>query len=208
MASVSLKSIAKAYHGETAVNNFDLEVADGELVVLTGPSGCGKSSVLRMIAGLEEITEGELYIDGVLSNSIPPKDRDIAMMFQNFSLIRNKTVFENLAYGLRLRGLPSAEIDARIKEATDIMGLSELLDKKSKKLLLYQQKLVCLARALVRKLGIFLLDEPLAGLNGEPREQIINEIIKLHSLLPVTFICATTNQAEAQNFGGRVVEIT
>lgn len=206
MASVSLRHIYKIYPGGVkAVNDFNLEIQDKEFIVLVGPSGCGKSTTLRMIAGLEEITEGELYIDGRLVNDVEPKDRDIAMVFQNYALYPHMTVYDNMAFGLRLRKMPAAEIDARVKEAAKILGITELLSRKPKALSGGQRQRVALGRAIVREPKVFLLDEPLSNLDAKLRVQMRTEITKLHNRLATTFIYVTHDQTEAMTMGTRIV---
>ena len=181
MASLHLKDIYKVYQsGVTAVTDFTLEIEDKEFIVFVGPSGCGKSTTLRMIAGLEEITDGELYIDGKLMNDVQPKDRDIAMVFQNYALYPHMTVYDNMAFGLKLRKMPKAEIDARVKEAARILGLEIYLQRKPKALSGGQKQRVALGRAIVREPKVFLLDEPLSNLDAKLRAQMRTEITKLH----------------------------
>ncbi|HHW90616.1 MAG TPA: sn-glycerol-3-phosphate ABC transporter ATP-binding protein UgpC [Clostridiales bacterium] len=206
MASVSLRHLYKVYSGGVkAVSDFNLEIEDKEFIVLVGPSGCGKSTTLRMIAGLEEITDGELYIDGRLVNDVEPKDRDIAMVFQNYALYPHMTVYDNMAFGLRLRKMPSAEIDARVKEAARILGITELLSRKPKALSGGQRQRVALGRAIVREPKVFLLDEPLSNLDAKLRVQMRTEITKLHNRLATTFIYVTHDQTEAMTMGTRIV---
>jgi multiple sugar transport system ATP-binding protein len=206
MASVSLRHIYKIYPGGVkAVSDFNLEIQDKEFIVLVGPSGCGKSTTLRMIAGLEEISDGELYIDGRLVNDVEPKDRDIAMVFQNYALYPHMTVYDNMAFGLRLRKMPAAEIDARVKEAAKILGITELLGRKPKALSGGQRQRVALGRAIVREPKVFLLDEPLSNLDAKLRVQMRTEITKLHNRLATTFIYVTHDQTEAMTMGTRIV---
>lgn len=206
MASVSLRHIYKVYQGGVkAVSDVNLEIEDKEFIVLVGPSGCGKSTTLRMIAGLEEITDGELYIDGRLVNDVEPKDRDIAMVFQNYALYPHMTVYDNMAFGLRLRKMPSAEIDSRVKEAANILGITELLSRKPKALSGGQRQRVALGRAIVREPKVFLLDEPLSNLDAKLRVQMRTEITKLHNRLATTFIYVTHDQIEAMTMGTRIV---
>jgi multiple sugar transport system ATP-binding protein len=206
MASVSLRHIYKVYPGGVkAVSDFNLEIQDKEFIVLVGPSGCGKSTTLRMIAGLEEISDGELYIDGRLVNDVEPKDRDIAMVFQNYALYPHMTVYDNMAFGLRLRKMPSEEIDARVKEAAKILGITELLSRKPKALSGGQRQRVALGRAIVREPKVFLLDEPLSNLDAKLRVQMRTEITKLHNRLATTFIYVTHDQTEAMTMGTRIV---
>lgn len=206
MAEVILKKVRKVYDKNVvAVDGADIEIRDKEFVVLVGPSGCGKSTTLRMIAGLEEITSGEIYIDGVLVNDIPPKDRDIAMVFQNYALYPHMTVYQNMAFGLKLRKYPKEEIDARVREAADILGIQELLERKPKALSGGQRQRVAVGRAIVRKPKVFLFDEPLSNLDAKLRVQMRTEISKLHSRLGATMIYVTHDQTEAMTMGDRIV---
>ncbi len=206
MASVVLKNIYKKYPGGvTAVNDFNLNIADKEFVVLVGPSGCGKSTTLRMVAGLEEITSGELLIDGKLVNDIAPKDRDIAMVFQNYALYPHMTVFENMAFGLKLRKTPKGEIKKRVTEAARILEIEHLLDRSIKALSGGQRQRVALGRAIVREPKVFLMDEPLSNLDAKLRAQMRTEIIKLHQKLQTTIIYVTHDQTEAMTMGSRIV---
>ena len=206
MASLSLKHIYKIYAGNVkAVSDFNLEIDDKEFIVFVGPSGCGKSTTLRMIAGLEEISAGELYIDGNLVNEVEPKDRDIAMVFQNYALYPHMTVYENMAFGLRLRKMSSQEIDDRVKEAAAILGITPLLSRKPKALSGGQRQRVALGRAIVREPKVFLLDEPLSNLDAKLRVQMRTEISKLHHKLATTFIYVTHDQTEAMTMGTRIV---
>ncbi len=206
MADLSLRHLYKTYTGNvTAVKDFSLEVADKEFVVLVGPSGCGKSTTLRMIAGLEEITSGELYIGGRLVNDVAPKDRDIAMVFQNYALYPHMTVYDNMAFGLKLRKTPKAEIQKRVKEAARILDIEHLLDRKPKALSGGQRQRVALGRAIVREPKVFLMDEPLSNLDAKLRVQMRTEISKLHKRLQTTFIYVTHDQTEAMTMGTRIV---
>ena len=206
MASLNLKNIYKVYSsGVTAVSDFNLDIEDKEFIVFVGPSGCGKSTTLRMIAGLEEISDGELYIDGVLVNTAAPKDRDIAMVFQNYALYPHMTVYDNMAFGLKLRKFPKAEIDQRVKEAARILGLEMYLSRKPKALSGGQRQRVALGRAIVREPKVFLLDEPLSNLDAKLRTQMRTEITKLHNRLATTFIYVTHDQIEAMTMGTRIV---
>ena len=206
MASLNLKNIYKVYpSGVTAVTDFNLDIEDKEFIVFVGPSGCGKSTTLRMIAGLEEISSGELYIDGVLVNTCAPKDRDIAMVFQNYALYPHMTVYDNMAFGLKLRKMPRAEIDQRVKEAARILGLEMYLSRKPKALSGGQRQRVALGRAIVREPKVFLLDEPLSNLDAKLRSQMRTEITKLHNRLATTFIYVTHDQVEAMTMGTRIV---
>ncbi len=206
MASLSLRHVYKIYSGNVkAVSDFNLEIADKEFVVFVGPSGCGKSTTLRMIAGLEEISAGELYIDGKYVNEVEPKDRDIAMVFQNYALYPHMTVYENMAFGLRLRKMAPTEIDDRVKEAAAILGITQLLSRKPKALSGGQRQRVALGRAIVREPKVFLLDEPLSNLDAKLRVQMRTEITKLHHKLATTFIYVTHDQTEAMTMGTRIV---
>ena len=207
MASLNLKNIYKVYGNNTtpSVTDFTLDIEDKEFIVFVGPSGCGKSTTLRMIAGLEEITEGELYIDGNLVNEVQPKDRDIAMVFQNYALYPHMTVYDNMAFGLKLRKMPKAQIDERVKEAARILGLEQYLTRKPKALSGGQRQRVALGRAIVREPKVFLLDEPLSNLDAKLRAQMRTEITKLHHRLATTFIYVTHDQVEAMTMGTRIV---
>ncbi len=206
MASLSLKNIYKKYPGGVvAVSDFNLEIKDQEFIILVGPSGCGKSTTLRMIAGLEEITSGELYIGDRLVNDIAPKDRDIAMVFQNYALYPHMTVFENMAFGLKLRKTPKDEIKRRVEEAARVLDIAHLLDRKPKALSGGQRQRVALGRAIVREPKVFLLDEPLSNLDAKLRAQMRTEISKLHQKLGTTFIYVTHDQTEAMTMGDRIV---
>ncbi len=206
MASLNLKHIYKIYQsGVQAVTDFTLDIEDKEFIVFVGPSGCGKSTTLRMIAGLEEISDGELYIDGLKVNDVQPKDRDIAMVFQNYALYPHMTVYDNMAFGLKLRKMPRAEIDARVKEAARILGLETYLQRKPKALSGGQRQRVALGRAIVREPKVFLLDEPLSNLDAKLRAQMRTEITKLHHRLATTFIYVTHDQVEAMTMGTRIV---
>ena len=206
MSSLNLKNIYKVYpSGVTAVTDFNLDIEDKEFIVFVGPSGCGKSTTLRMIAGLEEISAGELYIDGVLVNNRAPKDRDIAMVFQNYALYPHMTVYDNMAFGLKLRKMPKPEIDQRVKEAARILGIEMYLSRKPKALSGGQRQRVALGRAIVREPKVFLLDEPLSNLDAKLRSQMRTEITKLHNRLATTFIYVTHDQVEAMTMGTRIV---
>ena len=206
MAGLTLKGIYKKYPGGvTAVTDVNLEIRDKEFIVLVGPSGCGKSTTLRMIAGLEEISEGELYIGDRLVNDIAPKDRDIAMVFQNYALYPHMTVFDNMAFGLKLRKVPKEEIERKVNEAAKILDLSHLLDRKPKAMSGGQRQRVALGRAIVRSPKVFLLDEPLSNLDAKLRAQMRTEISKLHKKLGTTFIYVTHDQTEAMTMGDRIV---
>ena len=206
MASLSLKHIYKKYPGGvTAVSDFNLEIKDKEFLVFVGPSGCGKSTTLRMIAGLEEISEGELFIGDTLVNDIVPKDRDIAMVFQNYALYPHMTVYENMAFGLKLRKTPKEEIKRRVEEAAKILDISHLLDRKPKALSGGQKQRVALGRAIVRQPKVFLLDEPLSNLDAKLRASMRTELTKLHKNLGTTFIYVTHDQVEAMTMASRIV---
>jgi len=206
MASVKLKNIYKRYPGGvTAVNDFNLDIEDKEFIILVGPSGCGKTTTLRMIAGLEEISEGELYIGDKLVNDVAPKDRDIAMVFQNYALYPHMTVFDNMAFGLKLRKLPKDEIKRRVLEAAKILDIEHLLERKPKALSGGQRQRVALGRAIVREPKVFLMDEPLSNLDAKLRVQMRTEISKLHQKLQTTIIYVTHDQTEAMTMGTRIV---
>ncbi len=206
MADVTLKHVYKVYEGSVrAVNDFELEIKDKEFVVFVGPSGCGKSTTLRMIAGLEEITAGQLYIDGELMNEVEPKNRDIAMVFQSYALYPHMTVYDNMAFGLKLRHTPKEEIDKRVKAAAEILEISELLTRKPKALSGGQRQRVALGRTIVRDPKVFLLDEPLSNLDAKLRVAMRSEITKLHEKLQTTFIYVTHDQTEAMTMGNRIV---
>ena len=206
MADLQLKHIYKRYAGNvTAVSDFTMDIADKEFIILVGPSGCGKSTTLRMIAGLEEISEGELYIDGKLVNDVAPKDRDIAMVFQNYALYPHMTVFENMAFGLKLRKTPKDEIKKRVTEAAKILDIEHLLDRKPKALSGGQRQRVAMGRAIVRSPKVFLMDEPLSNLDAKLRVAMRTEIKKLHHKLQTTFIYVTHDQTEAMTMGTRIV---
>ena len=206
MAKVVLKQISKIYsESVVAVDNIDLEIQDKEFVVLVGPSGCGKSTTLRMVAGLEEITKGEIFIDDKLINHIPAKNRDIAMVFQNYALYPHMTVYENLAFGLKLRKYPKAEINRRVGEAAEILGITALMSRKPKALSGGQRQRVAVGRAIVRKPKVFLFDEPLSNLDAKLRVQMRYEIQKLHNSLKATMIYVTHDQVEAMTMGDRIV---
>ena len=206
MAKVVLENVYKIYPGDVvAVNDANLEIEDREFVVLVGPSGCGKSTTLRMVAGLEEISKGNIYIDGKKVNDVPPKNRDIAMVFQNYALYPHMTVYKNMAFGLKLRRYPKAEIDARVREAADILGIQPLLERKPKALSGGQRQRVAVGRAIVRKPKAFLFDEPLSNLDAKMRVQMRTEISKLHTRLSSTMIYVTHDQVEAMTMGDRIV---
>jgi multiple sugar transport system ATP-binding protein len=206
MATVELKNITKVYEGNVkAVDSANLTINDKEFVVLVGPSGCGKTTTLRMVAGLEEITSGELYIDGKMMNDVAPKDRDIAMVFQNYALYPHMTVFDNMAFGLKIRKYPKAEINQRVHEAAGILDIEELLDRKPKALSGGQRQRVAVGRAIVRKPKVFLFDEPLSNLDAKLRVQMRAELSALHHRLQATMIYVTHDQVEAMTMGDRIV---
>lgn len=206
MASLSLQHVYKKYDGGVvAVSDFNLEIADKEFVILVGPSGCGKSTTLRMIAGLEDITEGEIFIDNRMVNDVLPKDRDIAMVFQNYALYPHMTVFENMAFGLKIRKTPKDEIKRRVSEAAKILEIEHLLQRKPKALSGGQRQRVALGRAIVRDPKVFLMDEPLSNLDAKLRVQMRVEITKLHQRLQTTIIYVTHDQTEAMTMGTRIV---
>ena len=206
MASISCRHVKKVYPGNVvAVPDFSLEIADKEFIVFVGPSGCGKSTTLRMIAGLEEISGGEMYIGDRLINDVPPKDRDIAMVFQNYALYPHMTVFDNMAFGLKLRKTPKAEIKQRVEEAAKILDISHLLNRKPKALSGGQRQRVALGRAIVREPKVFLFDEPLSNLDAKLRVAMRTEITKLHQRLQTTFIYVTHDQTEAMTMASRIV---
>ncbi|MBE3583345.1 MAG: sn-glycerol-3-phosphate ABC transporter ATP-binding protein UgpC [Limnochordaceae bacterium] len=205
MASVTLENVTKRFGNVIAVNGATLEVKDEEFIVLVGPSGCGKSTTLRMIAGLEEVTEGNIYIGSTLVNNVPPKDRDIAMVFQNYALYPHMDVYNNMAFGLRLRKYPRAEIDRRVKEAAQMLGIENLLDRRPKALSGGQRQRVALGRAIVREPKVFLMDEPLSNLDAKLRVQMRAELSKLHNRLETTTIYVTHDQTEAMTMGDRIV---
>jgi len=206
MAGLKLKNIQKKFpNGFIAVNDFNLDIDDKEFVILVGPSGCGKTTTLRMIAGLEEISEGELYIDEKMMNDTAPKDRDIAMVFQNYALYPHMSVYDNMAFGLKLRKTPKAEINKRVHEAAKILDIEHLLDRKPKALSGGQRQRVAMGRAIVREPKVFLMDEPLSNLDAKLRVQMRTEITKLHQKLQTTFIYVTHDQTEAMTLGTRIV---
>ena len=201
----STANLEKTERGIVAVQNFNIEIKDKEFVVLVGPSGCGKSTTLRMIAGLEEITEGELYIDGKLVNELDPKDRDIAMVFQNYSLYPHMTVYDNMAFALKKRTSSKEEIDRKVREAADILGITEYLDRKPKSLSGGQRQRVAIGRAIVRNPKGMLMDEPLSNLDAKLRNQMRAELIRLRKKINTTFIYVTHDQTEAMTLGDRIV---
>ena len=228
MAEVILKNIKKVYpnsepkkrskdsgekkhnlqitdEGVVAVQEFNLDIADREFIVLVGPSGCGKSTTLRMVAGLEEISAGELYIDGKLMNDVAPKDRDIAMVFQNYALYPHMTVYENMAFSLKLKKVPKDEIDRKVRQAAEILDITQYLDRKPKALSGGQRQRVAIGRAIVRDPAVFLMDEPLSNLDAKLRNQMRAEIIKLRQRIDTTFVYVTHDQTEAMTLGDRIV---
>jgi multiple sugar transport system ATP-binding protein len=206
MASVKLKGIYKRYPGGvTAVNDFNLDIEDKEFIILVGPSGCGKTTTLRMVAGLEEISEGELFIGDKLVNDVAPKERDIAMVFQNYALYPHMSVFDNMAFGLKLRKMPKDEIKRRVLEAAKVLDIEHLLERRPKALSGGQRQRVALGRAIVRDPKVFLMDEPLSNLDAKLRVQMRTEISKLHQRLQTTFIYVTHDQTEALTMGTRIV---
>ncbi len=206
MSNLSLQHIYKRYpNGFEAVKDFNLDIEDEEFIIFVGPSGCGKSTTLRMVAGLEDISSGELYIDGQLMNDVEPKDRDIAMVFQNYALYPHMTVYDNMAFGLKLRKMPKDEIDKKVREAAEILNLSALLDRKPKALSGGQRQRVAMGRAIVRSPKVFLMDEPLSNLDAKLRVQMRVEISKIHQRLGTTIIYVTHDQTEAMTLGTRIV---
>ncbi|MCD6386188.1 sn-glycerol-3-phosphate ABC transporter ATP-binding protein UgpC [Candidatus Sumerlaeota bacterium] len=205
MAEVRMANVTKIFPGDVvAVKDINIDVKDKEFLVLVGPSGCGKSTTLRMVAGLEEVTEGEIYIGDRLVNDVPPKDRDIAMVFQNYALYPHMTVYKNMAFGLKLRKFRKDEIDRRVREAAEILGITDLLDRRPKALSGGQRQRVAVGRAIVRKPKVFLFDEPLSNLDAKLRVQMRAELIKLHSKLQTTVIYVTHDQVEAMTMGSRI----
>ena len=205
MPEIKLEHITKRWGKFYAVEDLNLTIADNSFVTLLGPSGCGKSTTLRMIAGLEEISGGELYIDGKLMNDIPPKDRDIAMVFQNYALYPHMTVYENMAFGLKLRHVDPQEIDRKVKEAAEILDITQYLDRKPKALSGGQRQRVAIGRAIVREPKVLLMDEPLSNLDAKLRNQMRAELIKLRQRINTTFIYVTHDQTEAMTLGDRIV---
>ncbi|HEX2953075.1 MAG TPA: sn-glycerol-3-phosphate ABC transporter ATP-binding protein UgpC [Bacillota bacterium] len=206
MAQVIFEHVYKKFpNGVLAVNDANLEIKDKEFLVFVGPSGCGKTTSLRMVAGLEEISEGNLYIGDTIVNDLPPKDRDIAMVFQNYALYPHMDVYNNMAFGLKLRKFPKAEIDRRVKEASRILGIEAMLDRKPKALSGGQRQRVALGRAIVREPKVFLMDEPLSNLDAKLRVQMRAELAKLHTRLQTTTIYVTHDQLEAMTMGDRMV---
>ncbi|MGM9606615.1 MAG: ABC transporter ATP-binding protein [Oscillospiraceae bacterium] len=206
MATVTLKNVKKIYDNKvTAVHDFNLEIADKEFIVLVGPSGCGKSTTLRMVAGLEEISEGDLFIDDARVNDVEPKDRDIAMVFQSYALYPHMTVRENMEFPLKLKKMPKEEIRQRVDQAAEILGITEYLDRKPKALSGGQRQRVAIGRAIVREPKVLLMDEPLSNLDAKLRNQMRSEIIKLRQRINTTFIYVTHDQTEAMTLGDRIV---
>ena len=205
MAKVTLENVCKTFGDVEAVSCFQLEIEDKEFLVLLGPSGCGKSTTLRMIAGLEELTDGNIYIGDKLVNDMPPRDRRIAMVFQDYALYPHMTVYQNMAFGLKLRKHPKAEIDQRVKEAAEILGIQNLLDRKPRELSGGQRQRVAVGRAIVRKPAVFLFDEPLSNLDAKLRGQMRAELSKLHDQLETTIIYVTHDQVEAMTMGTKIV---
>lgn len=208
MSGLSLRHMRKTYPGNVeTIKDFNLEIKDKEFIVFVGPSGCGKSTVLRMIAGLEEITGGELYIGDGLVNEVTPKDRDIAMVFQNYALYPHMTVYDNMAFSLKMRGISKSEIEEKVKKAADILDIASLLNRKPKELSGGQRQRVAMGRAIVRNPKVFLMDEPLSNLDAKLRVQMRTEISKLYKKLETTFIYVTHDQTEAMTLGTRIVVI-
>jgi len=206
MANVTLKNVWKIYDKSvTAVRDFSLDIKNQEFIVLVGPSGCGKSTTLRMVAGLEEISKGEIYIGDRLVNNVAPKDRDIAMVFKSYALYPHMTVYQNMAFVLKLRHVAKKEIDRKVREAADILGISDLLDRRPKALSGGQRQRVAIGRAIVREPAVFLMDEPLSNLDAKLRNQMRAEIIKIRQRVPTTFIYVTHDQTEAMTLGDRIV---
>jgi len=204
MASVTYDHVTKRFGDVVAVSDLTIEIPDKEFLVFVGPSGCGKSTSLRMLAGLDDITEGRIYIGDRLVNDVPPKDRDIAMVFQSYALYPHMTVYDNMAFGLKLRRMPSSEIDRRVRQAADILGIGELLGRKPRQLSGGQRQRVAVGRAIVREPNVFLMDEPLSNLDAKLRVQARAEISKLHQRLETTFIYVTHDQVEAMTMGSRI----
>jgi len=205
MANVALRKVVKKYDRTEAVRGIDLDIADKEFIVLVGPSGCGKSTTLRMIAGLEEVTDGEILIGGNLVNDVPPKDRDIAMVFQNYALYPHMTVYENMSFGLRLKKFPKPEIKSRVEHAARILGITELLERRPRQLSGGQRQRVAMGRAIVRNPKVFLFDEPLSNLDAKLRVQMRIEIKKVHQKVRTTTVYVTHDQVEAMTLADRVV---
>ena len=204
MAGVKFEHVYKRFNKVEVVHDITMDIVDKEFLVLVGPSGCGKSTVLRMIAGLEDVTEGEIYIGDKVVNNVDPKDRDIAMVFQNYALYPHMTVYDNMAFGLKLRHIPAQEIKKRVEDAADILGMQKLLKRKPKELSGGQRQRVALGRALVRSAKVFLLDEPLSNLDAKLRVQTRAEISKIHQRVQTTFVYVTHDQTEAMTMGSRI----
>ncbi len=207
MSSVTFKNVFKRFGDVVAVNDLDIHIEDKEFLVLVGPSGCGKTTALRLLAGLEDITEGEIMIGNQVVNDIAPKDRDIAMVFQSYALYPHMSVYDNMAFGLKLRKTPKAEIERRVNEAAEILGIQDLLDRRPRQLSGGQRQRVAVGRAIVREPKVFLLDEPLSNLDAKLRVQTRTEITKLHQRLETTFIYVTHDQVEAMTMASRIVVI-
>jgi multiple sugar transport system ATP-binding protein len=205
MAQVILKNVTKQFGNVVAVKNVNLQIQDKEFCVLVGPSGCGKTTLLRLIAGLEEVTDGEIWIDDKLVNDVPPKDRDIAMVFQNYALYPHMSVYENMSFGLKVKKYPKEEIDNRVKETSTILAIQHLLERKPKELSGGQKQRVAVGRAIVRKPKVFLFDEPLSNLDAKLRVQMRAELKKLHERLQATIIYVTHDQIEAMTLGDKIV---
>src|SRR5579872_4010249 len=205
MAQVTLRKVVKKYDEVMAVRGIDLDITDKEFIVLVGPSGCGKSTTLRMIAGLEEITGGDIAIGGDVVNDVPPKDRDIAMVFQNYALYPHMNVYENMSFGLKLKRTPRDEIERRVRQAAQILDITELLDRKPKQLSGGQRQRVAMGRAIVRDPKVFLFDEPLSNLDAKLRVQMRTEIKKVHQKVTTTTVYVTHDQVEAMTLADRVV---
>src|SRR2546423_3031025 len=205
MAQVSLRKVVKYYDDTEAVRGIDLDIADKEFVVLVGPSGCGKSTTLRMIAGLEDITDGEIAVDGEIVNDVPPKDRDMAMVFQNYALYPHMTVYQNMSFGLRLKHFPKDEIEKRVQEAARILDIKDLLERKPRQLSGGQRQRVAMGRAIVRNPKVFLFDEPLSNLDAKLRVQMRTEIKRVHQKVRTTTVYVTHDQVEAMTLADRVV---
>jgi multiple sugar transport system ATP-binding protein len=205
MARVILKNVSKKFGAVEAVSDFNLEVDDGEFIIFVGPSGCGKSTTLRMVAGLEGISDGSIYIGDTLVNNVPPRARDIAMVFQNYALYPHKNVYDNMAFGLKLKRHPKKEIEERVNGAAEVLGIQNLLKRRPDKLSGGQRQRVALGRALVRKPSVFLLDEPLSNLDAKLRVHMRAELIRLHKKLGTTMIYVTHDQTEAMTMGDRIV---
>jgi len=206
MAGISLKNVYKIFPGDvTAVHDFSLEIEDKEFIILVGPSGCGKSTILRMIAGIESITEGDIYIGDRYINNVPAKDRDISMVFQNYALFPHMNVFKNISFGLQIRGVPKSSINEKVQETANILGIEQLLKRKPRQLSGGERQRVALGRAMVRDPAVFLLDEPLSNLDAKHRMSMRTEISTLHKRLDATFVYVTHDQTEAMTMGDRIV---